>query len=110
MSHVACCMLRGPGLDSCWGEVNPRNFTTFNARTFLQPQLNKAVRREDRFDSPSVDRNPKDFILFYASDFSLLSASKDNTGDGAFAADDMFPTLAFPSDHAVTKVALAAAP
>ncbi|KAH8096548.1 hypothetical protein JL720_3927 [Aureococcus anophagefferens] len=102
----------GLGMASSYGTADAPAWssTTFNARTFLQPQLNKAVKREDRFDSPSVDRNPKDFILFYAADFSLLSASKDNTGDGAFAADDMFPTLAFPSDHAVTKVALAAAP
>ena len=102
----------GLGMASSYGTADAPAWssTTFNARTFLQPQLNKAVKREDRFDSPSVDRNPKDFILFYASDFSLLAASKDNTGDGAFAADDMFPTLAFPSDHAVTKVALAAAP
>ncbi|KAH8061802.1 hypothetical protein JL722_3756 [Aureococcus anophagefferens] len=73
------------GMASSYGTADAPAWssTTFNARTFLQPQLNKAVKREDRFDSPSVDRNPKDFILFYASDFSLLSASKDNTGDGA---------------------------
>eukprot|EP00873_Tetraselmis_striata_P006544 jgi/Tetstr1/426808/TSEL_017023.t1 len=30
------------GLTSCWGDVpDPANYTTFNARTFLQPQLNK---------------------------------------------------------------------
>ena len=30
--------------EACWGSpVNPSLYTTFNARTFLQPQLNKAA-------------------------------------------------------------------
>lgn len=33
------------GLTSCWGDQpDPTNFTTYNARTFLQPQLNKVSR------------------------------------------------------------------
>ena len=33
------------GLNSCYGpSPNPKNFTTFHARTYLQPQLNKAIR------------------------------------------------------------------
>jgi hypothetical protein len=39
------------GQTSCWGDVpQPGNYTTFNARTYLQPQLNKAkaLRREKR--------------------------------------------------------------
>ena len=36
------------GLTSVWGNTpNPRNYTTFNARTFLQPQLNKAARKDE---------------------------------------------------------------
>ena len=88
--------------------------TTFNARTFLQPQLNKAVKREDRFDSPSVDRNPKDFVLFSTS-LELVSTSRDNTaktssssGEPKYDNEKMFPTLKFPSDHAITKVVLKA--
>lgn len=33
---------RGHGLTSCWGaRPDPASYTTYNARTYLQPQLNK---------------------------------------------------------------------
>jgi hypothetical protein len=45
-------------LTSCWGDKpNPKNFTTFNARTFLQPQLNKAAKKEDKVAKGDI--NPK---------------------------------------------------
>jgi hypothetical protein len=61
---------RALGLTSCWGDVpDAANYTTFNARTFLQPQLNKAVRMAERKTSSLTDRNPKDFILFSKEHF-----------------------------------------
>lgn len=37
------------GLTSCWGDVpDPKNYTTFNSRTYLQPQLNKACKQSDK--------------------------------------------------------------
>lgn len=97
------------GMDSCYGHsTNPADYayTTFNARTYLQPQLNKAVKASDKFTSPMVDKNPKDFILFDASDFQVDAEApvlKDNTGNGEFIKDIVFPTLDFPSDHAITR-------
>jgi hypothetical protein len=67
------------GLTSCWGNKPEReNYTTFNARTYLQPQLNKAAKRDER--ATKGDVNPKDFILFYEKDFRTLFVEKDNTG------------------------------
>ena len=99
----------GLGLSDVYGRnPDPRTYTTFNARTYLQPQLNKAVKPEDKFTSPLVDRNPKDHILFYEKDAKLHAPpTRDNTGRGFYDNDIMFPTLTFPSDHAITKAAVA---
>jgi hypothetical protein len=95
----------GRGLTSCWGdEPNPRNFTTFNARTFLQPQLNKAAKEDEK--SSKGDRNPKDFVLFRKTDYKVLKTSKDNTGDRHYVEGMVFPTLAFPSDHGIVETVL----
>ena len=92
-------------LNSCYGPTpNPLNFTTFHARTHLQPQLNKAVRFDEK--DKKGDKNPKDFILFFASDFNVLSTSKDNTGERKYVENMVFPTLSFPSDHGVTSTIL----
>jgi hypothetical protein len=92
--------------------MDPKLYTTFNARTYLQPQLNKAVSYEERFTNVNVDRNPKDFVLFSTS-LELVSTSRDNTaktssssGEPKYDNEKMFPTLKFPSDHAITKVVL----
>lgn len=59
-------------MNSCWGtEARPKEYTTFNARTFLQPQLNKACTKEQFLELGDV--NPKDFILFYDAEFQLKS-------------------------------------
>lgn len=88
------------GLSSCWGDVpNPANYTTYNARTFLQPQLNKACRRDEK--RAKGDVNPKDFILFSKKDFTVVSTWKDNTGEKEYVEDMAFPTLQFPSDHGI---------
>merc|ERR1712025_926212 len=95
-------------------DMDPKLYTTFNARTYLQPQLNKAVSYEERFTNINVDRNPKDFVLFSTS-LELVSTSRDNTaktssssGEPKYDNEKMFPTLKFPSDHAITKVVLKA--
>ena len=92
-------------LNTCYGpHPNPLNFTTFHARTHLQTQLNKAVSLEEK-DSKG-DKNPKDFILFFAADFNVLSTSKDNTGVRKYVENMVFPTLVFPSDHGITATVL----
>ena len=68
------------GYSSCWGDApDPTNHTTFNARTFLQPQLQKAAKSTEK--ASKGDKNPKDFILFPKASFSLDEALKDNTGE-----------------------------
>ena len=95
--------------------MDPNVYTTYNARTYLQPQLNKAVRMAERAYSPLTDRNPKDHIIFQTSScksdlvgrevqrtgFSAKTVSRDNTGTGTFIPRTPFPTLNFPSDHAI---------
>ena len=88
------------GLTSCWGDVpNPKNYTTYNARTYLQPQLNKACKSTEKRKKGDV--NPKDFILFPKSDFKVVQTWKDNTGEKKYIEDMAFPTLEFPSDHGI---------
>ena len=88
------------GLTSCWGDVpNPKNYTTFNSRTYLQPQLNKACKKADK--RANGDVNPKDFILFRKGDFKVSRTWKDNTGEQRYIEDMAFPTLKFPSDHGI---------
>merc|ERR1712087_105791 len=86
--------------------IDVKRFSTFNARTYLQPQLNKAVAFSERYTNIYVDRNPKDFVLFTKRDFQLVDTFRDNTGDHKYIDDMMFPTLKFPSDHAVTQATL----
>ena len=63
------------GLTSCWGDVpNPSNYTTFNSRTYLQPQLNKACKSSEKRQKGDV--NPKDFILFVKGHFSVDKLNK----------------------------------
>jgi len=88
------------GLTSCWGPtINPANYTTYNARTYLQPQLNKACRKDEKREKGDV--NPKDFILFPADKFKVATTWKDNTGQRKYIEDMAFPTLEFPSDHGI---------
>mmetsp|Transcript_63197 Transcript_63197/g.199644 ORF Transcript_63197/g.199644 Transcript_63197/m.199644 type:complete len:535 (+) Transcript_63197:40-1644(+) len=104
------------GLGECWSgqtAVAPLECcTTFNARTYLQPQLNKAVSRGAAGMDPNTDRNPKDYIVFDTK--QLVPAGppeRDNTGKrGAFDADAPFPTLNFPSDHAALLSVLTPVP
>lgn len=93
------------GLTSCWGDVPQKgNYTTFNARTYLQPQLNKACKEADKRKNGDV--NPKDFILFAKGDFNVVQTAKDNTGLKEYVEDMAFPTLTFPSDHGILSTIL----
>eukprot|EP00192_Tetraselmis_astigmatica_P006288 CAMPEP_0117670250 /NCGR_PEP_ID=MMETSP0804-20121206/12632_1 /TAXON_ID=1074897 /ORGANISM="Tetraselmis astigmatica, Strain CCMP880" /LENGTH=518 /DNA_ID=CAMNT_0005478495 /DNA_START=155 /DNA_END=1711 /DNA_ORIENTATION=- len=95
------------GLTSCWGDKpDPESYTTFNTRTYLQAQLNKAVRMADRKTSPLTDRNPKDFILYRPEDFVHEVTIRDNTGSKTYDDEMPFPTLDFPSDHGIVATAL----
>mmetsp|Transcript_25995 Transcript_25995/g.38452 ORF Transcript_25995/g.38452 Transcript_25995/m.38452 type:complete len:643 (-) Transcript_25995:431-2359(-) len=101
------------GLSSCWADHSPsrntkfnaQNYTTFNARTYLQPQLNKACKSTEKRSKGDV--NPKDFILFGQHEWEVLRTTKDNTGKREYVEDMAFPTLDFPSDHGVVSTVLA---
>jgi len=93
------------GYSSCWGDApDPTNHTTFNARTFLQPQLQKAARSTEK--EKKGDKNPKDFLLFPKAAFDVHSCTKDNTGARSYLEGEVFPSLKFPSDHGVVYTAL----
>ena len=107
--HAFQQMLVGKGMASQRGAgatIDGADYTTFNARTYLQPQLNKAVAFADKDTSPLVDRNPKDFVLWYAAQAELGSTGKDNTGRREYKEGIVFPTLEFPSDHGITWATL----
>lgn len=92
-------------LTSCHGPVpDIHNYTTFHARSHLQPQLNKALTFEEK--NERGDKEPKDFILFFYSQLNVVSTAKDNTGDRRYIDDMMYPTLSFPSDHAIVATVL----
>jgi hypothetical protein len=93
------------GLSSCWGDVPQKNnYTTYNARTYLQPQLNKACKSTEKRIKGDV--NPKDFIVFTKKDFNVHKTWKDNTGLRHYIEDMAFPTLSFPSDHGILATIL----
>ena len=93
------------GYSSCWGDApDPTNHTTFNARTFLQPQLQKAAKSTEK--ASKGDKNPKDFILFPKAAYSVVATTKDNTGLRSYTEGMVFPTLQFPSDHGLVATVL----
>lgn len=92
-------------LESCWGKnPTPEKHTTRNARTFMQPQLAKAASQNQIAELG--DANPKDFILFSPKQYQGKLTGRDNTGKGTFVQNMVFPTLDFPSDHAIVRVVL----
>jgi len=93
------------GYSSCWGDApDPSNHTTFNARTFLQPQLQKAAKSTEK--AGKGDKNPKDFILFPKATYRVVATTKDNTGRRQYTEGMVFPTLQFPSDHGLVATVL----
>mmetsp|Transcript_36321 Transcript_36321/g.58576 ORF Transcript_36321/g.58576 Transcript_36321/m.58576 type:complete len:859 (+) Transcript_36321:178-2754(+) len=91
------------GMVSCWG-LSPSlsTWTTRNARTYLQPQLQKAVGIADV--ASKGDTNLKDWIVFHSGLMEASQEQRDNTGERHFREDMVFPTLNFPSDHAIVSV------
>jgi hypothetical protein len=114
-------------MSSCWGGEENWLPTTFHARTFIQPQLQKAAARDVvenmaglqgvlELNKPSlqdtemnyelVDIHPKDVICCYSRDFIPKKTLRDNTGKFKFESGICFPTTEFPSDHAVVSCVL----
>jgi len=93
------------GLRGCWPEDKSMAdcCTTCHARTFLQTQFNKAIRRADLLAKGDV--SPKDHILI-SGDFDVTACNKDNTGRRLYLEQTPFPSLDFPSDHAVVSTVL----
>lgn len=95
------------GWTSCWGDQIKQApcRTTCHARTYLQAQFQKGVPYEDRITKS--DKNPKDLILFYKSEFvPVQPPHKDNTGNGTFLESTLLPSLNFPSDHGLIGTVL----
>merc|ERR1711957_357482 len=97
------------GLRTCFGDEEDMADcrTCCAARTFMQPQLNKAIRSADKLNSKAgSDVNPKDHILFNRSSYEVKAWYKDNTGERQYRETDCIPTLHFPSDHGVLSAVL----
>eukprot|EP01062_Namystynia_karyoxenos_P039744 TRINITY_DN288_c0_g1_i1.p1 TRINITY_DN288_c0_g1~~TRINITY_DN288_c0_g1_i1.p1 ORF type:complete len:667 (+),score=258.04 TRINITY_DN288_c0_g1_i1:110-2002(+) len=92
------------GLATVWGpKPDNAKHTTFNARTYLQPQLNKAALSTER--EAKGDKNCKDHIVV-PEGTAVSDVQRDNTGKGTYNDDTVFPTLTFPSDHGVLAATL----
>ena len=99
------------GLASCWGRRGELGgvWTTFSARTHLQPQGHKAVGPAAA--GGAEHRRLRDWVVFPAGRAAAAGpAERDNTGRGALAEVRTVPSAAFPSDHAVVSVRLAVRP
>jgi len=88
--------LEASNLKSCFGE--DKIWTTFKARTFVQPQFQKAVLSADLHTK--ADMAPKDHVLCSGSFFKYADVQRDTTGTRAFV-DAPLPNEHFPSDHAI---------
>lgn len=97
------------GLRTCFadGQDMADCRTCCAARTFMQPQLNKAIRSVDKLNSAAgSDVNPKDHILFRRTSYDVKACFKDNTGERHYRETDCIPTLNFPSDHGILSAVL----
>ena len=93
------------GLTSIFGDhPDPADHTTYNARTYLQPQLNKAAKKSELVAKGDV--NLKDFVLYFPKDFTTVSRMKDNTAKKKYVEGMVFPTLKFPSDHGLLSAVI----
>jgi len=97
-------------LNSCFDGVLPSKHTTNCPRTYLQPQLNKAVKKEDIVMAKTDFRSPKDFIVFGNDRFDVMDGQTviDNMANGKYNADVeyVWPSQDFPSDHAILSTHL----
>ena len=93
------------GLGSCWQGQDLRGlWTTFNARTYLQPQLHKAVGLEGVLDRRHM--RLRDWVVFRAGQLAVVAVERDNTGRRGGFERRVMPSQAFPSDHAVVAAVL----
>jgi hypothetical protein len=95
------------GYTSSWGDAPGEEAgpTAYCARTYLQPQLQKATKAADK--ASKGDCNLKDFVLFPKASLRCVGATKDNTGGHGYLPDTCLPTIDFPSDHALITAKLA---
>ncbi len=97
------------GFATCWGEasaaVDVGAVTCYCARTYMQPQLQKAVRADEK--AAKGDHNLKDYVVFPRGAWRVASAIRDNTGEGRYV-EQCLPTLTFPSDHSLIVAELSA--
>ena len=82
---------------SCGSSTEVR--TTFCARTYLQPQLQKACKANEK--KSKGDYNSKDYILFSSSSMAVSNYGAANTVTGAHDQEMVIPTLEWPSDHSL---------
>ena len=93
------------GLGSCWQGQDLRGlWTTFNARTYLQPQLHKAVGLEGVLDRRHM--RLRDWLVFRAGQLAVAAVERDNTGRRGRFESRVMPSQAFPSDHAIVAARL----
>ncbi len=97
-------------MSSCFGAECPTKHTTNCPRTYLQPQLNKAVKREDIGGKVVEFRSPKDWIMFSRKEVDFVDGTLciDNTAKKEYKADPQYviPSEHFPSDHAIVSAQL----
>jgi len=101
--------LRSLGFGTCFGD-KPTKHTVNSARTYLQPQLNKAVKKELLLKDDVDFRAPKDYIIFLENQFGVKkdSVNVNNKGNGGYDAsfEYVIPSESFPSDHAIVSAHL----
>ncbi len=79
-------LLEGLGLASCWERRERRGlWTTRSARTPLQPQPHKAVRRDAAGTGVGEEEEGrhawlKDWVVFWGAQLAAVGASRKNTG------------------------------
>jgi len=96
--------------NDCFDGNLPTKHTVNSARTYLQPQLNKAVKKEDIIKENVDFRAPKDYIVFGKNQFDVKKEFTiiDNKGNGKYDGnfEYVFPSSQFPSDHAIISAHL----
>ncbi len=100
-----CALLGERGLGSCWDGQDLRGlWTTFNARTYLQPQLHKAVGLEGVLDRRHM--RLRDWVVFRAGQLAVAGVERDNTGVRGCFLPRAMPSEGFPSDHSIVWATL----
>lgn len=102
-------LLKELGFCTCF-DGKPTKHTVNSARTYLQPQLNKAVKKKKLLEDDVDFRAPKDYICYLENQFGVKKGSTnvDNQGNGGYNAsfEYVIPSESFPSDHAIISAEL----